>query len=1285
MTHLTRSEIEHRLLSGAPVTWSDANGKDLSLILDDPKGRRLFAFLLQSTVREPTGLPDEFVQGLYDAFSAADDPASGILGDEQEATNGPWRLQSIKTKGFGGLNVWGGPDFELTLDSESILIEGPNGSGKSSLVGAITWALSGERPRDQADGNAHDPKPVFGDDDQAAGNWPPIACYPKVASDFATEPTVYSCLFFRNENGDIAKVERVLDEGQVTAQIDPIFHVPPILIETGVLMPARLATIRLDDGRGRLTDAVQKLTGMDELVAIGSLVMGLCHKSREYLAYERKELAAQLKIFNDALTDARNNLDLVDVIVPEFEPADTDDKNSEFAKLGKHLNDRAAELTKVISQDLADGLDLSSPTVQHDVIAAIGAARTDLQSGLSSVDVWRSIKSIAGALNTSARQTLLDSIETAKTEGKNALALFEKSKEDSRFQLKAVASQWHDKHKSGPIDNCPLCENLLMADSELSKDLETLRSAGEAAASTLQDNANRILSDLSDCVPESLKRFNASDLDWDPKVKLSKEIESAFATHDRYAKTLTKFASISSAALTSVPGNGLSEFTKPDADGQLAKVKFKIAVIQRLIELADWYGKNESSWSDWWKVLADGNLVAEEPKINEGDDETDIGNSVESLSGHLDRLSNALSKAEPYRLAAANLRKSWTAGLLAAAIQKELKRRMAVSDQLIPLKNLGSFAEAIARETIDRLSDRISVHLKNTLITDQLQFQSTNLDRKKGLVVRGGFVDEFRIDATLVANTSWLRAVLWAFLFSLREEAIEQEGGDPFPILVFDDPQATFDLAHRHRWAQYVSSLQHGDTKAQILLTTYDEVFLDLVKVSGIAGRQALIAAPCEQLPCAGIFEGELLDRCWTETVAANSNAAGATYIAKVRVYVEGLLRLMLRGEDSQALSVVGGFVVGDSRNKLSHLHDKGLAPWDRSEFENLINALDKNATSIKHMEISHHTGGSQLGMAEAQDVEEYWRKKLKPKLQRAFRLAGQHYLMHGGLNALHVQPPTANLPEGFKSKVKEIPLTVSGRASALSNGHVADGLLDVNDFGTTNCKKVVLAQHLAYRLTAPTLEPVACPGDILIVKEVGKPTPKSLVVALSDERILARRLEVAANHSDVAVLTAQSINPRQIAPPEIAHKATFKLFKIVGVIYDQGTWTAPITSGIEVAQCEGENVLHQLAADAFGLIEVEGQSAEPYALHGQCLIVRNKTASTDDIKSLVGKPVIAADSDDNRYFKRLQITDDHHVVLESLDSAGVYGPIVLSQPGGDNNALTGIWPVAGVLFELPS
>jgi hypothetical protein len=389
----------------------------------------------------------------------------------------------------------------------------------------------------------------------------------------------------------------------------------------------------------------------------------------------------------------------------------------------------------------------------------------------------------------------------------------------------------------------------------------------------------------------------------------------------------------------------------------------------------------------------------------------------------------------------------------------------------------------------------------------------------------------------------------------------------------------------------------------------------------------------------------------------------------------------MLRGEDAACSS----FVMGRSREKLNELNKANIAPWNRHEFKKLISALDKHLPPIKYMEIAHHATGSHLGMDEAVDVEKHWSKILHPALKNSFQVAREHRLLHGGLKALHAEPIGVTLPEGYSAKVRNIPLQVLGRAAALSDGRVADGRLDLTAFALTASKNVVLGRHFAYRLTAPTLEPIARLGDLLLVGGSGEPPEKSLVIAISGDRILARRFEISENHSDVAVLTAQAINPSQIAPPVIAHKATFTLHKIIGVIYEEKAWGVPQQSEMEICECAGEAMLARLSSESLGLVEVIGQSAEPHALNGQYLIFRKEINAEEALRTLDGKPIIAGDSDNNLYFKRLRIVADDQVVLESLDSGGYYGPVVLSSPGKGKNCLVRVWPVVGVLFELPN
>ena len=161
MSHLTRAEIERKLLLGAAVSWPDSGGKKTQMLLGNSHERRLFEFLLSSQVRVSTNLPTTFIEGLQAAYDALHDPAATLAAKNTQSTiSSPWKLQAIETEGFGGINTWNGPTFRHEFDCESLLLEGPNGSGKSSFTGAILWALTGERPRDQAPATAHEPKPV---------------------------------------------------------------------------------------------------------------------------------------------------------------------------------------------------------------------------------------------------------------------------------------------------------------------------------------------------------------------------------------------------------------------------------------------------------------------------------------------------------------------------------------------------------------------------------------------------------------------------------------------------------------------------------------------------------------------------------------------------------------------------------------------------------------------------------------------------------------------------------------------------------------------------------------------------------------------------------------------------------------------------------------------------------------------------------------------------------------------------------------------------------------------
>lgn len=1270
MPRRTKAEIEQLLLSGSRLDWTET-GKAASIQLASAEERRLLSYLLGSRVRNPKGLPADFISGLKDAFDGDDDPAASTPRASATPTVAvSWRLARIETEGFGGINTWKGTPFAYDFDCESILIEGPNGSGKSSLVAAIVWCLTGQRPRDGGSAQGpHEAAPVFTPSGTTAGSWPPIACYPPDLKSLSGTPSVWVKLTFRNGVGTEAHAERSLVGGAVKFTIDPSLTIPPVLLETGLLMPTRLGHIRFGANEGSLAEAVQMLTGLDALAELGTFVSELCHGGREFLSYAKTSMRDTHNArFEAAVQQARDALAPLGRTVPQFKPTDTADKNGPMAIFGRDLGDQAKNLLDVVAADLAPGLNLSLPVDQQKVATAIDRAKEELAQGIAGLPTWITLQAISDALNDQAIATLEAAIAHGRTSLEEAAQLERLSTTDTKFRLKAMAASWHAAYASGPIENCPLCDQSLAEKPQLAAQLEKLRSESELASRAFGDSVNAIVAEIDKAVPSAIRRHRLDATRLEPGKLYKEEVRARFVNAERYQQCLTGIAALVSSALGACPSVDLPACGVPSTtglpEGSLPALE-AIDSAERLVALARWARTVHPSWTKWWNDLVGTGQAPPAPM---------------TVAHKLAQLDDAVRASAPYRTAAQALRDAWKEGQIVAEIDIEQGKRQKIADALNPLKSLKRFVDAEAKNAIDGLSSRMAEVLERIHVIERLNFRSAHLERRAGITIRGGFTPDMEIDATLVANSSWLRALLWSFLFSVREEAVEQLGHDRFPVLVFDDPQATFDTTHRHRWAQNIAALQKSPTNVQVILATHDSPFAEELTVATVQGRQAQLVSAGPEIGNLYIVEGSALNRAWRHAIATGTPKAACDYIADVRVHVESMLKLMMRGEiDPQTT------VIGDLREKLRQLHASKVSPWSRTLFRTLVGLLDKQKPEIKYLESSHHSTGQALSHTHATDVEKFWRKDLEPQLTKCFHSIREYRLMHGESKALHAAPPIANFPPGHRDAVRSVPIQVHGRAAALTNGHVADGNLTMVEVGQNEREPIVLGHHDAFRIACPRLEPVAREGDILIVAEDESPPPGSLVIAVYGDQLVARRFQVSSDHPDVAVLTAQANNPKEIASPVIAHISTVKFRKVIGVLFDPqgGPVTAP--PNCEVVDCGGDAAITKLKSGTFGLVQVSGDSAQPQVLDGQFLLVKDAVSPQVAFKTLDGMPVIVADSDNHQYFKRLRVVGTKGIVLESLDSTGNSPPVFLSMPGERGTTIDRVWPVAGILFERPN
>lgn len=568
-------------------------------------------------------------------------------------------------------------------------------------------------------------------------------------------------------------------------------------------------------------------------------------------------------------------------------------------------------------------------------------------------------------------------------------------------------------------------------------------------------------------------------------------------------------------------------------------------------------------------------------------------------------------------------------------------------------------------------------------MTERLAYQEMTISRKE-VSVSGSFSPGMRIDAALVANTSWLRAILWSFVLALREETLKAIGFNPLPLMVLDDPQATFDPRNKRRWAQeLVRSANLAPTdllSAQLIVTTHERSFYQMmVDHEKFKAQQGLIGAVNKVSGVATVANGGELRRIYDEAKANNDDAKAREYIRKVRIYCEDLLKFMLRGISNQ----VPNMTLNQLKEELKKLRQDHVAPFDRRPFEALINALNESHKAIQYLNDPHHKDDETFGVAEADVIREYWNKVLLDKLYTAFGVIDtfEHYT--GEPRTFPWARNVIEFPTGHKDQIKQCRMRHTGvAAAAKTDGRAGDGILTVTEW--TTGEEIALPNHDVFQLAAGTLDPVAGIGDLIIVSNYAKINARNLVAARSGNMLLARRLNRPENHAEIAILTGQAVDPYAIPEPIIVPPDT-EFRKIVGTVFASHLLPLPpVDPEREFVEVSDLNILGKTLKGS-RLFKVQGRSAEPVALEGQFLMTRDKPTKASEITTLDGRLIVAIDEDGARYFKRLRCHGTL-VVLESLNPDGLTPAELLSLDGSHSlPKLSEALEVLGVLFELPN
>lgn len=1048
--------------------------------------RRLFVFLLAQDATKVAQGHENLFAGIIAAWEKDDtDPASDVQVAAQTTEGNVWRLHRIEAFGFGGLTLFGGASFDLWINGENWCLEGQNGSGKTSLVSAVLWALTGKRIREQ-DGPIDEQgvrSPVTNNEGKKIGEWPSFASYPVSAADLRKSVEVWVRLTFKSPTGEFATAYRRMvcppnGESSTEVKIDPQLEVAPELIETGLLMPARLTRIGFGEKSQSLYEAVKMLTGLDQLADIAEGCSQFTHAARKFLRYGKDNGIDGFKTnFDETMAKAKVKAQELNFRLPD--DCALDDKNvvqdleasaaSASTEAGTHL----ATLKSEISRDI----DTTAPAGRLRVRNAVATARAVANQGTNGIAAFEAWAALKEAAEHTPFAKLPGTIETTRAKLDKALQWHVRQLADTKFRLKALAAQsFVPPHEHTDTAACPLCASVLSSEEQraLAAELTELQKEADEAERKIEDVCRSLEAELLQQLPAGLKRHRETLTAMDPKESYGLAMQERFCDTTPFSDILIGIAGRLKAAVlqqkTTLPPFSFPQFDYAQDEPKPAlALRHTIHGLERLNALVNWWSQNRACFLDAWRTL-----------IGQKQDDGEF--PLASVEGELPVLEQALANAEPLDelakllLAAASAAESW------APIRKQQDLREAIAKALDPLKDLRYLVGAETARSIATLSERMKSILDRIHLRERLVYEQASLG-KKLVNVAGRFEQGMQIDAALVANTSWMRAILWAFVFALREQTIEALDANPFPLMLLDDPQTTFDPRNKRKWAQEIARLANLDREAthgiQLLLTTHERQFFQcMVEHERLSGEQGIIGGVNKACGVATIVNGGCLERVWKEASDNNDDARARDYIAAVRIYGEDLLKFMLRGEgpDVAALSLDGLKV------ELKRLHDTHVPPFDRKVFTDLLKTLrGGGGKPMKLINESHHKADESIGVAEAKDVKAFWEKTLREQIHDVFAVYDKFESFYGEPRSFPWAKNLVGFPGGFKHEVNALKFQQTGiAAAAKSDGHAGDGVVTVEEWeaGTP----VVLSNHEIYQLAAGTLDPVAAIGDLLIV-----------------------------------------------------------------------------------------------------------------------------------------------------------------------------------------------------------
>ena len=1049
-------------------------------------------------------------------------------------------------------------------------------------------------------------------------------------------------------------------------------------------MPMRIQHIRMParEDNDQLVGLIRQLIGLEPLLDVANLVGKLAHGNQPFRKYARQNdsdgkaatVSRFLKEAQEKIKDLDTGLDLTVQIKP-MTPI-PDDRTKELVVANKELGRLQEAGYKALSELAFEGFDPSKSEHRRRVAEAVNQLFLDAKrqnDPQSLPPVLNGIADLAKQVGQQEFDDLKLALQKASSDLADAVKWAIQQKKDTLLRFKAMAAE-HFEDCDDPL--CPLCQQPLKGGQHLSlvEDLRILKTDAEEAQTFLADACRRIEQDVERAaeglVPATFMRVERFAV----KKDIQDQVRTTFVEASHVVGALPEFTEIAQDAVQVAYGDVEefefgTELPAPQDGDDAARVRRYIDQLHEIVKAAEKWHEVRHTFRDAWTRL-----------FSRGEEQ--------SLSARILQLKKKIESVEPFRSASEKVELALkTAAIYNKIVKRQAKREEIVED-LRPLVKLRDLVNLTARQTINDVSDIAKDFHRNIYNPEGLAYEKAEISEFRGkqslsFHAKLGKEENWQIDASLLANVSWMRGILWSFVFAIRERAIRRAGRCPFDLIVLDDPQMTFDTRNLKGWVQFLGSAEglRQRQPCQLLVTTHSSTFaLEMMAMPDV--QMAAIETGQPWSRPAQVVEGDFARVRFDRMIAENSDERARLLIADIRVLAETLLKHAIEPFEPSYVRQQDA-TLGRIVDLIAQRNSEGQVPYTDRVFGELKAVKSSYPVHFRQLSEPHHTVSETITIREAQQIYDFWRATLFP----AVRAVWEEYRflqksIVGEVAAISLPPNCNHKPLRSKALAAVKP-TILGRVSAYSDGRIASAIriehLDDHD-------AVDLSSRAAYRLERDTVSPVARVGDILLTRLDKKCRAPNLIVEDRGTHRVARRWLEYAEAPALAVLAATSSNPREVPSAIISRAEGANRRKIVGVLFaaERLGLGHRFDSDTEATELEADNgVVTDLVADT-DVFEVQGSSAEPIALDKQYLIAKS---STDDFSRVLarldGKPVIAEDNDGYAFFKRLRVLEPGAIALESLDKTGAEGLVVLSTDrGGSSPLLTRVREVVGVIFD---